>query len=96
MSGPGRAAANGSPPERSEDLPVLSQDYELAGKVGAGVGYGGETWVDPLKPCRGWRFQLDHRSRGDREGSRGSPSSSAAAVAPSERLRAGEGGNGPS
>ncbi|XP_064007159.1 ras-related protein Rab-37 isoform X5 [Pogoniulus pusillus] len=33
MSGPGRAAANGSPPERSEDLPVLSQDYELAGKV---------------------------------------------------------------
>ncbi|XP_068007703.1 ras-related protein Rab-37 isoform X6 [Melanerpes formicivorus] len=33
MNGPGGAAGSGTPPEGSEDPPVLPQDYELAGKV---------------------------------------------------------------
>ncbi|XP_068007701.1 ras-related protein Rab-37 isoform X4 [Melanerpes formicivorus] len=32
MNGPGGAAGSGTPPEGSEDPPVLPQDYELAGK----------------------------------------------------------------
>lgn len=60
MSGPGGAAASGTPPAESGDTPAgngdtpaLPRDYELAGKVGDGAGRRrGEQGWSPSAPTK--------------------------------------------